>query len=188
MIHDISRELLLRSIQGDMTAFEEVYRATSGFVYSVALRILHNNADAEEVTQDVFVKVYRGLNNFRFKSSFRTWVYRIAVTTALNRYRSSKAEACHLADFIAQEPPVPSGRATPEELDRHDAEGRMMALLETLNPDQKACIVLREIEGLSYQEIAGILRVPVNTVRSRLKRSREALLAFRRKEGRDHEM
>jgi len=75
-----------------MEAFEAIYKATSGFVYNVALRITQKPADAEDITQEVFVKIYKSLKDFEFKSSFKTWVYRITVNAALNHVRASKKD------------------------------------------------------------------------------------------------
>src|SRR5687768_4491606 len=83
----LSKETLLAAGQGDIRAFEELYKATAKFVYNVALRIVNNREDAQEVTQEVFLIVYRKLKDFRFESSFKTWMYRITANTALNSYK-----------------------------------------------------------------------------------------------------
>jgi len=175
-MRDISNEVLERVNQGDMAAFEEVYRAASGFVYNVALRITQSGADAEEVTQDVFMKVYRSLKNFGFRSSFKTWVYRITVNTAINRYRQSAKHQRGRVDHEGLIESVPAQGSSAEQAIRNDNEQQLDKLIGALSEDHRACIVLREIEGLSYEEIAASLNIPVNTVRSRLKRAREALL------------
>lgn len=84
---DIAKDVLERAAKGDMPAFEQVYKSAGNYVYNLALRITRNSADAEEVTQDVFMKIFHHLKNFQFRSTFKTWVYRIAVNTAINRYR-----------------------------------------------------------------------------------------------------
>jgi len=178
---DISNELVTRAVNGDMAAFEEIYRATSGFVYNVALRITNNRNDADEVTQDVFVKVYKSLGNFGFRSLFRTWVYRIAANTALNH---CKQRGRHEKGNVGYDPAlhdVAAPDATGDELQKQDAERKIASLLESLDPDQRACIVLREIEELDYKTIADTLHININTVRSRLRRAREKLLALGRK-------
>ncbi len=180
-MNDIAQDTLERAAQGDLEAFELVYKSASGFVYNVALRVTRNSADAEEVTQDVFMKIYRGLKGFGFRSSFKTWVYRITVNTAINSFRrSAQKENVHMDyDSIAES--LPGNTTTADAAIQHDNEAALNVLLELLNPEYRACLVLREIEGLSYQEIADSLRVPVNTVRSRLKRAREALVREARK-------
>jgi RNA polymerase sigma-70 factor (ECF subfamily) len=175
-MNDIATGILEQASQGDINAFEEVYKATSSFVYNVALRITRNSADAEEVTQDVFMKVYRNLKGFQFRSAFKTWVYRITVNTAINRYRKSVRESKGRVDDDNIMLSLPSASSTSESLNHNDNQARLNALLDVLSPEHKTCLILREIEGLSYQEIAETLRIPLNTVRSRLKRARQALL------------
>lgn len=173
---NIAADVLERASRGDMDAFEQVYKATSSFVYNVASRITRNSADAEEVTQDVFMKIYKNLKSFRFRCAFKTWVYRITVNTAINRYRKSKREEKGRvdSDFIIES--LPDSRLPTEGVIQSDNETRLNALLDILSHEHKTCLILREIEGLSYQEISDTLKIPVNTVRSRLKRARQALL------------
>lgn len=178
---DIAVSVLERASRGDMGAFEQIYRTSSSFVYNVALRIARNSADAEEITQDVFMKIYRNLKNFKFRSAFKTWVYRIAVNTAINHYRKFIKEAKNRVDYDSTTKYFPDTSSTAEGVSQNDNEARLNALLEMLSPEHKACLILREIEGLRYQEIAAVLKIPVNTVRSRLKRARQALLDEARK-------
>jgi RNA polymerase sigma-70 factor, ECF subfamily len=174
-MNDIALDVLERAAVGNMDAFEEIYKATSSFVYNVALRVTHNNANAEEVTQDVFMKIYRNLKGFGFRSTFKTWVYRITVNTAINHYRKFSKEESSRVDYDNVIASLPDNR--PEEIGRSDSQIQLNTLLDRLSPDHKTCLILREIEGLSYEEIAGALSIPVNTVRTRLKRARQALLA-----------
>lgn len=180
-MNDVSLEILERASCGDMAAFEQVYKITSSFVYNVAFRITRNSPDAEEVTQDVFMKIYRNLKDFQFRSAFKTWLYRITVNTAINRYRRSTREQKGRIDYDNIIESLPGASSTAEDIIQRDNEARLNALLAMLSPQHKACLILREIEGLSYQEIAFALNIPVNTVRSRLKRAREALLEEARK-------
>jgi RNA polymerase sigma-70 factor (ECF subfamily) len=175
-MNDLALDILERASAGDMNAFEQIYRATSSFVYNVAFRITRNSADAEEATQDVFMKIYRNLKGFGFRSAFKTWVYRITVNTAINHYRKSSKEEKGRVDYDNVIESLPDNRPATEGIVQSDNQARLNALLERLSPEHKSCLILREIEGLSYQEIAGALNIPVNTVRSRLKRARLALL------------
>jgi RNA polymerase sigma-70 factor (ECF subfamily) len=175
-MNDIALQVLEQASVGNMDAFEQVYKATSGFVYNVAFGITRNSADAEEVTQDVFMKIYRNLKGFQFRSAFKTWVYRITVNTAINRYRKSKKEEKGRVDYDNIIESLSDSRLAAEGVIQSDNETRLNALLDMLSDEHKTCLILREIEGLSYQEIADTLRIPVNTVRSRLKRARQALL------------
>lgn len=175
---EITREVILKAREGDIASFEEIYKAVSGFVVNVALRVVGNAEDAAEVAQDVFVKVYHNLKNFERRSSFKTWIYRITVNAALN-YRKSRAKhARRRADYDdALEHTDPHENAR-DKLDREDEEKKLRVLLDSLDEDQRVCIILREIQGLDYKEIAETLEINLNTVRSRLKRAREKLLAL----------
>jgi len=173
---NVSLDTLKRASEGGIDAFEEVYKASSSFVYNVALRITRNCADAEEVTQDVFMKIYHSLKDFHFRSTFKTWVYRITVNESINHYRKSARQEKNRVDYDGAIETLPGGYATAEGAIKNDNEARLNALLGDLSTEHKTCIVLREIQGLSYQEIASAINVPINTVRSRLKRARQALL------------
>ncbi len=180
-MQDISREILIKATEGDLESFEVIYRETASFVYNVAFRIVNNKHDAEEVTQEVFLNIYNNLKNFRFQSSFKTWVYRIAVNSAINHCRKMSRQEDRRKEYgenlnhlgkTFNEPEIENSNECREEI--------INSLLKILSPDQRACIVLRNIEGLSYQEIADTLRININTVRTRLKRAREKLLTLRK--------
>jgi len=178
---EIPSELVAQAAAGDMKAFEALYKATSSFVYNVALRITNNRNDADEVTQDVYVKVYDNLRAFGFRSSFKTWIYRITANTAINY---CKKHARHIKGAVEYDPAVHDVEAPDTagaSLRAEDAQAHVTHLLEALDADQRACLVLREIEGLDYRSIAYTLKININTVRSRLKRARERLLAAGRK-------
>lgn len=173
---DIPKDIVIRAASGDRLAFKEIYRLASGFVYSVAFRIANNKADAEEVTQDVFMQIYRNLNSFEFKSSFKTWTYRITVNTAINKYRQASREKIRREKYEVETARSSVSDKSLEFVEKESSEQRIASLLSELDSDQRACIVLREIEGLSYKELAKVLKININTVRSRLKRAREALI------------
>lgn len=158
-----------------MDSFESIYNDTAGFVYNVARRILNNNEDAEEVTQEVFVVVYNKLKYFRFESSIKTWVYRIAVNRAINLAKKRSREKMKIAEYEKEFRPAVETAQDKEARDRMTE-----ALLRSVDPDQRACLVLRNIEGLSYKEISDILKININTVRSRLSRARERLMALKK--------
>ena len=176
-MEDISKETIEGASGGDINAFEEIYTSYSGFVYNVALRVVNNSSNAEEITQDVFMKIYKSLRNFRFKSSFKTWVYRITVNTAINAYRRMSKEAKRRGDYNTALKTHGTDDKTEEHFKKEDNEKLLKLLLDKLSVNQRSCIVLREIEGLSYEEISRVLGININTVRSRIKRARLALLA-----------
>lgn len=175
---DIPSDIINRAAQSDIKAFEEIYSSTKGFVYNVVLRITNNDADAQEVTQDVFVKVFKSLKDFKFRSSFKTWVYRIAVNTALNKYKMNSREFNRRVEYDDVAPTLASPIQVQMSIDKEDAEKRVASLLNILSLEQRTCIILREIEGLSYKEMSETLKVNINTIRSRLKRARLALMDY----------
>jgi RNA polymerase sigma-70 factor (ECF subfamily) len=184
-MEEIAKDILIRASQGDMQAFEDVYKTSSSFVYNVAFRVVNNREDALEVAQDVFMIIYHKLKGFRFESSFKTWVYRITANSAINfAKKSSRTKTVPYEDsFACHAMGGGEGALLSEAQTRMDQEHQSQLvenLLAELNCDQRACVVLRDIQGLSYEEIARALNININTVRSRLKRSREKLLSLRK--------
>lgn len=175
-MHEITREIIVRAREGDIEAFEQIYRASAGFVYTLALRVSRNRQDAEEITQDVFLKIHRYLGSFAFRSSFKTWVYRIAVNTALNAEKRIRRELGRRADFDTVIETHGQESVVPESGSAEDTSRKLRAYLGLLNPSQRAVLVMREIEGASYRQIAEALRTNINTVRSRLRRARQTLM------------
>ncbi len=177
-MEDLARDMLIKASQGDMQAFEELYKASSSFIYNVALRIVNNREDALEVAQEVFMIIYDKLKTFRFESSFKTWAYRITANHAINfAKKSSRARTVPFEEAAGEGAVYNEAR---DHIDQEHDRQLVERLLGELNPDQRACVVLRDIQGLSYEEIAQTLSININTVRSRLKRSREKLMSLRK--------
>ena len=177
-IQSISPDIIHKAAVGDIQAFEEIYKGASSFVYNVALRTSRNREDAQEITQEVFLKVFKSLQDFRFRSSFKTWLYRITVNTTLNVLKKTAYDRRRQFTYhenISAELPAQT-EAAETSLEQRDRKEQVNKMLESLSPEYRACIVLREIQGLPYDEIAQALKININTVRSRLKRAREILL------------
>ena len=187
-MQEIPHDVVIRASEGDIEAFETLYRAAGGYVYAVALRILHNRETAEEVTQDVFLKIYHSLGEFRFRSSVTTWIYRIAVNTALNAFKKMSKELARRVDYDTGTLERTASGQTKEQPRKEENEVLVETLLKRLGPDQRTCVVLRDIEGLSYKEMAQTLKININTVRSRLKRARAALMRAAGERGDRYEM
>jgi RNA polymerase sigma-70 factor (ECF subfamily) len=177
-MNNISEDTITKALKGSVESFEAIYKAYSGFVYNVSFRVVNNIDEAQEVTQEVFLTVHRKLKSFRFKSSFKTWIYRIAVNLAINHAKKKAKEQNRTVGYNDDDFSK-SIDSFDEGIEREQQEKTISILLESLNPDQRACVVLRNHEGLSYQEIAESLNININTVRSRLKRAREKLLSLR---------
>ncbi len=158
-------ELVKRCQERDRNATQELYRRYRDSVYRVAWKIVLDREDALDVTQDVFVRVLRSIDNFRQQSRVSTWITRITVNAAIDLLRRRRrAAALHRA--ISEEPQRESS------FDTNLEEERVRAAITKLNEEQRTCLVLREMEGQSYEEIAESLGCSIGTVRSRIHRAR----------------
>lgn len=172
-VSDIPRDLLIRCQEGDRDAFAPVYERFKRTMHTLALHLLGNRADADEATQEIFLAAWRALPSFRFEARFGTWLYRLAVNVCLERLRrEGRRRVLGNGNGAGPEPVALTARPA---ADGPGADVR--AALAALDPAYRACVILRDVEGLSYREIAAALGVPVGTVRSRLARGREALRA-----------
>lgn len=178
---------LLRS--GDEAAFEALVRACEKKVYLLALRYTNNPADAMDISQDTFVKAFRNLKKFKGDSSPETWVYRIAVNTALDHVRRSARRSetgLYRQDEDGQEQllDIPDERYSPEKAaEQTDMRELLQKAIAMLPEEQRQVIVLRDIDDFSYQQIAEILDVSEGTVKSRLFRARAKLLELLQNSG-----
>lgn len=156
-----------------MPTFEEIYQEQAGYVYNLALRMAGNPADADDVYQEVFLRVHRYLPTYR-GDGLRTWLRRITAnvfcTQAKKRQREAPEEEVGI-DLVSLE----SEPGTL--LDERELGQSLSQALDCLGPVMRAAMILRGVEGLSYQEIADVLEIPVGTVRSRLSRARLQLLS-----------
>ncbi|MBL8012284.1 MAG: RNA polymerase sigma factor [Candidatus Omnitrophica bacterium] len=176
-MQEITNDLLKLAADGDMASFKKLYEASASFVYNVAFRVVGRHEDAQEVTQEVFLTAFHKLKEFRYQSSFKTWVYRVTVNQAIN-YAKKNVRQNQTMEYDENVNAVEVPSETRQKMDQEAREKLAQELLNQLNPDQRACIVLRNLEGLSYQQMAEALGININTVRTRLKRAREALMAL----------
>ena len=174
--------LIQRCAARDEDACAELVSEHQRMVYQLSLNLLGDHSEALDLSQEVFFKVFRTLPGFRGQSALRTWIYRIVVNQARNRQRfwrrRHRAQQVSLDDHIRDhgELPAPGHAGAPDVLFRQKREAeRLRAALERLPFDQKTALVLREIDGLSYEEIGFSLGIAIGTVKSRLARAREAL-------------
>ncbi len=181
---ELSKEILVRAAGGDVSSFESIYKTYSGFVYNVAIRMTSNQHNAEEITQEVFLTIYRKLKSFSFESSFKTWVYRITVNGAINYLKKISAERIKINLSKNELKQNEGSDQIGKMMNQEYQEKVISSMLASLNADQRICVILRNLKGLSYEEIAKTLKININTVRSRLKRARDALLAFKKEDNR----
>ena len=170
-------ELVARSKAGDTVAFGELVRRYQKTVFRIVLRMVKSQDDADDLTQDTFVRAYRGLKTFKEEFDFHPWLYRIAVNQAINFINKRKRQAAVDLDDVP-ETEVKAG-PTPESplqaASRRELLDRLEGALERLPEEQRTVFLLRVQEGLSYEEIAKAMDTPKGTVMSRLARARLAL-------------
>lgn len=182
----MDRVLVDRFKNGDQSAFDEMVSRYWDRIYSMVHQLLRNTQDAEEVTQDAFIRAHRGLVNFRGDSAFSTWLYQIATNLARNRYwywwRRKRDKTISfeqpigidgegtLADIIPAEVETPDDITVTQEF-----VDRIGHAMEKLGAKHREILILRNVKNLSYEEIAEILGISVGTVKSRIARARESL-------------
>lgn len=173
---DPDRELVLRARAGERAAFDQLVGRYQRRLLRLVLRLLRDQAEAEDVVQETFLKAYRALPRFRGEAAFFTWLYRIALNGARNAILRRRQRTGPMGAVPSQLPsPAPEGGTPEAMLLSKQVMQAIDAALEALPLELRTAIVLREIEGLSYEEIAQIMECPLGTVRSRLFRAREAI-------------
>ena len=170
--------------QGDGYAYEELIGRFQQPVYVLALRLLNDTSDASDVTQEVFLKVFRNIGSFRGQSSLKTWIYRITVNEAHNarrwffRHRRHEVELDTGPDESSRdwsESIADHGRSPYDEAVNQQRHALIVEALERISPIFREAVILRDITDLSYEEVAEVLGVSLGTVKSRILRGREAL-------------
>jgi len=178
MILITDEKLVARTLAGDRSAFRTLVERHYTAVYRLCRSILRHPEDAEDATQEVFVRVYEALGQFAGRGAFGAWLRRLTVNHCLNRTQSAQNRASSRAyslDLLAETLPA-SQECDPEErLLRTEERAQIKKELDELPPSQRAALGLRLLEGLSYEEIAELMGVPVNSVRSWLHRGRARL-------------
>lgn len=170
------RSLIARILAGDRAAFGLLVERYQQRVYNTVYRVLHNAEDAADATQDVFLNVYQALGSFKGDSEFFTWLYRIAFNTAISHKRKRKPNRSLDGDgsqTISLEPADKSVDVAPDAAqERREDEQTLMNAVALLSVEHRIILILKDIEGRKYEEIAEIAGIPVGTVRSRLHRAR----------------
>lgn len=178
---NIDKTTVENAASGDMTAFRQIFTAYGDFVYSTALRVVGNSHDAEEVVQNVFISIHKKIKKFNFEASLKTWIYRITTNQAINYAKKSTALKTKKIHYINNtENTLADNSAVYTQLDSQTKADGIDRMLDILTPEQKACLLLRSKEELSYKEISDILEISIDSVRSRIKRAREKLMSKRK--------
>lgn len=175
-------ELIAKAAKGDQDAFAQLLELHKGKIYGLTLRLTGSAEDAMDLTQETFFNAWRGLPRFHGQSKFSTWLYRLATNAAIDFLRREKRRgAVTTVSLYAEEEPqraldIPDHRFTPQtELERKELQEAIQRGLGRLSDEHRQALVLREVNGLSYAEIAQVLGVEEGTVKSRISRARMAL-------------
>jgi RNA polymerase sigma-70 factor (ECF subfamily) len=178
---ELDQDLVERVQKGDKRAFDLLVRKYQHKVVGVISRYISDWSECQDVAQETFIRAYRAIQSFRGDSQFYTWVYKIATNTAKNHLvsqgRRPPTDDVSIDDAVQLDGGARlKDRATPEhELLRQEIEQTVFAAVEELPEDLKTAITLREVDGLSYEEIAETMNCPIGTVRSRIFRARDAI-------------
>ncbi|GGY73719.1 RNA polymerase sigma factor RpoE [Cellvibrio zantedeschiae] len=178
---DVDQQLVERVQKGDKRAFDLLVLKYQHKIFAVISRFIRDHAEVQDVAQDAFIKAYRALPNFRGESAFYTWMYRIAINTAKNylvaRNRRPPASDVDVddAEFFAGNDAMHEMNTPERNLLRDELQSVIDQAFRDLPDDLRMAVTLREIDGLSYEEIAEAMDCPIGTVRSRIFRAREAI-------------
>src|SRR3954468_5660547 len=182
----LDRMLVDRFKSGDSSAFDQLVTRYWDRIYAMTNQLLRNQQDAEEVTQDAFIRAHRGLEHFRGDSAFSTWLYQIATNLARNRYwywwRRKRDQSVSIDAPVSSENDMTLADIIPAEVESPDDitvtqefVARIGKGMERLSAKHREILVLRNVKNMSYEEIAAILGISVGTVKSRIARARESL-------------
>ena len=172
------QKLVERCLQGDDAAWEAVVISHGKRIFNLSYRYTNRKEEAEDLTQEILIRVYQNLKSFRSEAgSFQSWVLRVARNLIIDRYRQSRrfaqtggSEELETLNLTDNKVPNPQRVAEQNEASRFLRNG-----LQALSPELKEAIILRDLEGMAYQEIAGLLQIPEGTVKSRINRGRVEL-------------
>lgn len=165
--------LIEATLRGDSAAFGELVRKYQDRLYNTLVHLTGSPEDAADLAQEAFVQAFVKLDTFRRSSTFYTWLYRIAFNHAASHYRRKKpAASLDRAREASGREPVETNPGPPEQLEQQENRAQVREALGRLSEEHRTILVLREIEGCDYETIAGVLDIPVGTVRSRLFRAR----------------
>lgn len=182
----MDRLLVDRFKGGDEAAFNEMVSRYWDRIYGMVHQLLRNQQDAEEVTQDAFIRAHRGLANFRGESAFSTWLYQIATNLARNRYwywwRRKRDKTVSFDQPVSEDNPTPLSEVFSTEMDTpgditvtQELVDHIAIGMEKISAKHREVLILRNVKNMAYEEIAEVLSISVGTVKSRIARARESL-------------
>ncbi len=171
------KKLIERAYGGDPSAFNRLMAQHENRMYAVALRMCANREDAQDCLQEAMLRVYRAIGSFKGQSTFSTWVYRITMNTCLDELRRKKNRQNTSLDNLVDMgwSPTDGGAGPEKQALMREMREKMHGAIRELPDDMRAAVVLRDIQGFSYDEIAQMLEINVGTIKSRISRGREKL-------------
>jgi RNA polymerase sigma-70 factor, ECF subfamily len=174
---DPDQPFVQAALRGDLRAFERLVERHRDVVFRVATRLVGSDEEAEDVTQDTFLRAFHRLDRYRGEAPFRTWLLQIAHNTAVTYVTAKRAPRHSPLDGLAEDVAAAERRGGPaEQLERSERLRRLDTKVKALSPGHRAVLVLRDIEGLSYEEIARVTESPLGSVKARLHRAREEFI------------
>ncbi len=173
-------ELVRLAAQGDSDAFEKLVMPHERMMYALAFRMCRNAEDAKDCLQDSMLRIYKALPNFRGESSLSTWFYRIVNNTCLDSHRRRKVRKAESIEKLSQSGwnPVDPAPGPQQSAENASLKRALSAGIKTLSPEIRSAVVMRDIQGFSYEEISEVLEINIGTVKSRISRGREKLRGF----------
>lgn len=172
--------LIEKSIQGDVASFEKLIVKYNRYVYNIAFRMMGNEEDAKDMSQETLIKAFKAIGQFKMEASFSTWLYRITINVCKDELRRRKETVLSydavLNDESTLKDIIKDEEANPILIyEKIELKSSIESALNKLSEDNKSVVVLKDLLGYSYEEIGEILQIPIGTVRSRLNRSRSTL-------------
>jgi|SRR5215218_4002869 len=178
-MHDPDRALVERTLAGDLVAFETLVERHQGVAYRIAARIAGPD-EAEDIAQDAFLRAFHRLSRFRAEGSFRAWLLQIVHNTALNVRAGRRSEPHEEVESLVEAGVDEPERTPAERLEDRERRERLDSKVRMLQPAHRAVLVLRDLEGMSYEEIATVTETPLGSVKGRLHRARRELIQILR--------
>ena len=176
-MESFEKDLIARAADGDASAFNQLMEMHERRMYAVALRMCANREDAQDCLQEAMLRVFRAIGSFKGQSTFSTWLYRITMNTCLDELRRKKNKQSSSLDNLLDQgwAPTDTGTSPEKHAMMRELRGHLAKSIQELPEDMRAAIVLRDIQGFAYDEIASMLDTNVGTIKSRISRGREKL-------------
>jgi RNA polymerase sigma-70 factor (ECF subfamily) len=170
---ELDTQLIKKSVEGDLKSFERLIEKYERNAFAMALRYLGNHEDASDASQEALIKVYKNLPKFRFESTFTTWMYRIVINTCKDHLKKTNREKVVSIEESQREYRDEKRSSDPESLaEASEVKSEVHKALERINENYRMTIILKDIQGFTYEQTAQMLDIPIGTVRSRISRGR----------------